>query len=60
MSGRAFGAIHLLRRTWDHNDGRNHRDPVPPLPKRERDDGRHDESRDLDARTFHVRLLAND
>ena len=36
----------------DHNDGRNHRQPVPPFAEREGDDGRHDENRDLDARTF--------
>ena len=37
----------------DHNNGRNHRDPVPPFARHERDDERHDESRDLDTRTFH-------
>ena len=37
--GPVCGGDSLPEENVDHDDGRNHRDPVPPLPKRERDDG---------------------
>ena len=60
MAGRPHRAIHLLRRRWTTTMAAITGTQCHHYPKRQRDDGRHDESRDLNARTFHLRLPEND